>query len=164
MFHTHVKKMDVDCEDCWDDVFDACLSCGSTDFFADEREWQRICTSCGCTSAYEYTTFQKPCKPYFYKAENYFANSVIHAAVMKGAPIPADVQDHLKIMFAKSVSLFHRVKHNINRRNYPSYQYTLLRLCGYLGIDVRPFITLPKMKATMDLVVEHWPLIDPVHN
>lgn len=146
-----------------DDTYQTCTNCGANDFDVNEREWERICMQCGATSAYELFNPTPPFIPYYYKPENYFINNIIHNAVMKGAPIPQDKQEHLAVMFARSVYLFHQVKQTLGRRNYPSYQYTLLRLCGYLGIDVRPYITLPKMKATLDLVIEHWPFIDPTH-
>ena len=156
--------MDVYVDECFDDEFDACTNCGNTDFFDNERDWDRVCTSCGATSCCEYSAPRSKWIPYYYKAENYFVNSIIHAAILKGAPIPQDKQEHLGLMFTRSVHIFHQIKQNIGRRNYPSYQYTLLKLCENLGIDVRPYITLPKMKATLDLVIKHWPFIDPYNN
>lgn len=148
----------------YNDEIDACIHCGKTDFVADEREWERVCTNCGATSCYEYSQTEGAFIPYYYKPENYFIHGIIHNAVMRGAPITQEHQETLSIMFARSIQLFHQVKQHLGRRNYPSYQYTLLRLCRYIGIDVSKYVTLPKMQATLELVIEHWPYIDPVRN
>jgi hypothetical protein len=146
-----------------DDEFDACLDCGHTDFEAYERGWDRVCTNCGLTSAYEFYDEIKIPIPYYYKHENYFQNTIISNAIAKGAPI-SHFQDHLMKMFHKSLGLFFRVKTVIGRDNYPNYQYALLKLCESLNVDVRPFIKLPKMKKTLESVEKDWVYIDPSKN
>ena len=157
-------SFDDSCDDFGDDEYDTCVNCGSDDFEANERDWERVCMSCGMTSPFELFNFVKRTAPYHYRHENYFINGIIAKALAKGAPIPSDKQQHLAQMFSKSVEIFHTKKKMLKRRNYPSYQYALLRLCQYLGIDVSNYITLPKMKTTLQLVIEHWPEIDPVMN
>lgn len=149
---------------CFDDEQDMCVHCGHYDFFADDKEYVRVCTNCGATSCFEASNTEGKFIPYFYKPENYFINVVIHNAVMRGAPINQYHQERLVNMFARSVNLFHQVKGNLKRRNYPNYQYALLRLCRHIGVDVSKYVTLPKMQATLELVIEHWPYIDPTRN
>lgn len=167
MFHSRLQtifQMDVfDLGDNHDDEWDACVECGGTHFEANEREWERVCTSCGVTSAYELFNEVKVPIPYYYKHENYFQNTIIANALSKGAPI-AHIQAHLMLMFHKSLSLFFRVKHRIGRDNYPNYQYALFKLCSHLKVDVKPFIKLPKMKKTLEAVEKDWIFIDPCMN
>lgn len=143
-----------------DDEWDNCTGCGSDEFEANDREWERVCTNCGMTSAYELFNHTKPPPAYYYKHENYFQNTIIANAISKGAPI-LHIQEHLMLMFHRSLSLFHRVKREMKRDNYPNYQYALMQLCAHLHVDVRPYIKLPKMKKTLEAVKEDWPLIDP---
>ena len=147
----------------WDDEWETCLDCGGSDFIANEKEWERVCTSCGMTSAYELFNYVKIPAAYYYKHENYFQNTIIANAVGKGAPI-SHIQEHLMLMFHKSLGLFHRMKRTMNRNNYPNYQYALLKLCEHLKVDVKAFIKLPKMKKTLKGVEEDWILIDPCRN
>lgn len=147
----------------YDDEWDACVECGRTEFEANEREWVRVCMNCGLTSAYELFDEVKVPMAYYYKHENYFQNTIITNAIAKGAPI-SHIQDHLMKMFHKSLGLFFRVKTIIGRDNYPNYQYALLKLCESLNVDVRPYIKLPKMKKTLELVEKDWMYIDPCQN
>lgn len=143
-----------------DDEWDCCMNCGADAFEANDKDWERVCTSCGVTSAYELFNYVKIPPAYYYKHENYFQNTIIANAISKGAPI-LNIQEHLMQMFHRSLSLFHRVKKEMHRDNYPNYQYALLQLCAHLKVDVRPYIKLPKMKKTLEAVKEDWLLIDP---
>lgn len=146
-----------------DDEWDACVECGGNQFEANEREWERVCMSCGLTSAYELFNEVHIPIPYYYKHENYFQNTIINKALSKGAPI-SHIQEQLMLMFHKSLTLFFRVKHQIHRDNYPNYQYALLKLCQHLNVDVSAFIKLPKMKKTLKAVEQDWVFIDPCTN
>ncbi len=150
-------------EDDYDDEWEACVDCGGRNFEANEKEWERVCTNCGLTSAFELFNYEKAQPAYFYKHENYFQNTIIARAKSKGANIHK-IEDHLMLMFHKSLCLFHRIKHHIKRDNYPSYQYALLKLCEHLGHDVSKYVKLPKMKKTLEAVKEDWVLIDPCLN
>ena len=91
-------------------------------------------------------------------------NTVISNAIMKGAPINQQEMEHLIVMFKQSVRLFEQNKNKIGRRNYPSYQYTLLQLGYSMGKDLTRYIKLPKMKATLNRVIADWPHINPIHS
>jgi hypothetical protein len=147
----------------FDDEWDACENCGGVEFEANDREWERVCMDCGMTSCYEWFNYTKATPAYFYKHENYFQNTIIANAISKGAPLNV-IEEHLMLMFHKSLCLFHRVKRQIGRDNYPSYQYALLKLSEHLKVDVSPFIKLPKMKKTLEAVKRDWLLIDPCLN
>lgn len=149
--------------DVWDDEFDCCTNCGGQNLEANEREWERVCLSCGMTSCYEWFNPIRVPPAYYYKHENYFRNTIIGNALGKGAPITNIVED-LMLMFHKSLTLFHRAKQSIGRDNYPNYQYALYRLCLHLRIDVKAYIKLPKMKKTLDAVERDWESIDPCMN
>lgn len=149
--------------DVYDDEVDICLNCGSNHFEGNERDWERVCLQCGTTSCFEWFNPIKIAPDYFYKHENYFQNTIIQGAIGKGAMI-LHIEDHLMLMFHKSLCLFHRCKSQLQRDNYPSYQYALLQLCAYLGVDVLPFVRLPKMKKTMAAIVSDWKWIDPTTN
>jgi len=144
----------------YDDEWESCLECGSTDFSANHTEWERVCTNCGITSCYELFNYIPADIPYFYKHENYFRNTIINNAICKGAPI-ADIEEHLMQMFHKSLCLFHLCKRKMKRDNYPSYQYALLKLCAHLNRDVSTYIKLPKMKKTLEGAERDWLMIDP---
>lgn len=147
----------------YDDEWDVCENCGSNEFDANDKDWERVCMRCGMTSCYELFNYSKPPPTYFYKHENYFQNMIIGNAISKGANI-LHIKDHLMLMFHKSLCLFHRVKRDMQRDNYPSYQYALLRLCEHLSVDVSAYVKLPKMKKTMEAVKQDWLLIDPCLN
>lgn len=142
------------------DEWDQCTNCGCSEFDGNEREWERVCIGCGMTSAYELFSYEKPPIPYYYKHENYFQKTIIANAISKGAPI-GNIQEHLMIMFTKSLQLFFQKKKEHGRDNYPNYQYALYMLCRHLGVDILPFIKLPKMKKTLEAVKEDWLAIDP---
>lgn len=147
----------------YDDEWDMCDNCGSREFEANDREWERVCLDCGTTSSYELFNHVKRPPAYFYKHENYFQNTILANALSKGARIEG-IQDHLMLMFHKSLCLFHRVKKDMGRDNYPSYQYALLKLCEHLNVDVSRYIKLPKMKKTLEAVKKDWESIDPCQN
>lgn len=147
----------------YDDDWDACTHCGGQDFEANSREWERVCTSCGATSCYELFNHVAIPPSYFYKHENYFQNTIINRAISNGANIRG-IEEHLMLMFHKSLRLFHDVKRRIGRDNYPSYQYALLKMCEHLKIDVSTYIKLPKMKKTIEAVKRDWVFIDPCSN
>lgn len=149
--------------DVYDDEWDACTSCGGTDFTTDDHVWERICTSCGITSCYEIYHEERIPPPYYYKHDLYFRKSIVHKAIDKGAPL-AHVEDHLVQMFHRSLMLFHRHRKLMKRDNYPSYTYTLVMLCNHLGIDVLPYVKLPKMSSVLDRVKHDWQYIDPTIN
>jgi hypothetical protein len=146
------------CDLDYDDEWDACDNCGGVNFEANDREWERVCTNCGVTSSYELFNFVPPPPQYFYKHENYFQNTIIRNAMSKGANI-ACIQENLMLMFHKSLCLFHRCKSKLNRMNYPSYQYALLKLCEHLKMDVSQYVRLPKMKKTLEAVKQDWEMI-----
>ena len=149
--------------DYYDDTWEACGECGSTSFEANERDWERVCTNCGVTSAYELFNYVAVPKAYYYKHQNYFQNTILKNAINKGAPI-LNIQDELINMFQKSLDNFFRKQSMVGRTNYPSYNYALYQLCLVKGINILPYISLPKMKKTMLAVKQDWIEIDPSTN
>lgn len=163
MFHRRITTLfPMFWEDACNDDWDMC-ECGATHFEANEKEGERVCTSCGVVSAIEFFQPTEKIIPYYYKHASYFQNTIIANALSKGAPI-TNIQDHLMAMFHKSLTLFFRSRQVTRRDNYPNYQYALWKLCGHLNVDVKPYIKLPKMRKTLEAVEKDWLLIDPCFN
>lgn len=89
-------------------------------------------------------------------------NTIITNAVKSGANLNQQDMHRLNTMFCESVRLFDKCKQQLGRKNYPSYQYALLQLAKSINIDLSAHIKLPKMKSTLQRVIEDWPAINPV--
>ena len=147
-----------------DEQYDACVECGCEDFYTDECMWERSCTSCGLTSCIEWSMYESPMDRKYYKKDAYMFNTVISNAIKLGAPINQQDMETLIIMFKESVRMFNQVKSKMNRKNYPSYQYTLLQLGYSMGKDLTPYVKLPKLRSTLDKVKQDWHFINPLHH
>lgn len=144
-----------------DPRYDQCTDCGGEDFVLHFSEWERTCSSCGLVSCIEFSIFESPVVTKTYKKHTYFRSTVINNAIKAGAPINGQEAETLSGMFERSVSLFHENKEHIKRNNFPSSQFVLLKLGEILGKDLRPWVKLPKLKATLQKVEQDWVFLDP---
>lgn len=144
-----------------DPRYDQCEDCGGESFVLHFNEWERTCESCGLVSAIEFSLIDPPIEKKHYQKQTYFKNTIVHQAILKGAPISGEEAEVLVGMFERSVSLFHENKHKMKRQNYPSSQFVLFKLGEILGKDLKPWCKLPKLKATLAKVEEDWVYINP---
>lgn len=137
-----------------------CADCGSSRVVYDCAVSEFICTSCGVCQFTDCEFLPNLHKPSNYKRDTYFM-TLIQNAQHKGAPITSDTVESLCALFHQSARLFQEHKQEMGRQNYPYLSYALFQLGMHLGLDLRPFIKLPKMKSTLAAAERDWALLDP---
>lgn len=141
--------------------FDICENCGGTEFALHHLEWERVCRDCGVVSPIELSLYDPPHVTKTYSRPSYFKNTIIANLVKKGAPIKNDDAERLGFMFERSQALFRENKEYLQRKNYPSAQFVVWKLALAIGIDLAPWVKLPKLKATLSKVEQDWEYLDP---
>jgi len=144
-----------------DPRFDFCPSCKGSDFALHHLEWERVCRDCGVVSPIELSLYDPPMETKQYSRPSYFRNTIIANLIKKGAPINNEEAEKLVCMFERSQALFRENKDNLQRKNYPSAQFVVWKLGLAIGIDLSPWVKLPKLKATLSKVEVDWPYLDP---
>lgn len=141
--------------------FDICTECGGIDFALHHLEWERVCEDCGVVSPIELSLYDPPMERKTYSRPSYFKNTILANLVKKGAPINNEDSERLSCMFERSQALFKENKDYLQRKNYPSAQYVVWKLGLNIGLNLRPYVKLPKLKATLDKVEIDWKYLDP---
>lgn len=133
-----------------------CYYCRSSSFVYEERLWDRICTDCGSTSAYEIpdTKLDPYQRVRTYNRKTYFT-VVMSRAILHGTKINHLDQGWLEAKFVLLVKRFNEIKAEMGYKSFPSYVVIFSKLCAIRGIEVVG-LKKPKLKQTVMRVEKVW--------
>lgn len=146
-----------------DERFDICINCYGNDFALHHLEWERVCRHCGFVSPIELSLYNEDDEKKCYSRESYFKNIVLHKIVKKGAPLTNFEMEQMATAYGRSVSLFQQTKDVMGRSSFPSACFVAWKLGLNMGKDLKEWIKLPKLKATLVKLEKDWELINPIN-
>lgn len=138
-------------------AMDCCPLCGLTDFALDEIRWERSCTSCGCVGPLSWSLpVMYAQKPSTYSRNAYFSSRAVAGAILKGAGLDRHQMEVAAKLHAQCVESFYRTQHLHGRKSFIHSGFVLSKIGQHMGIDLLPFIRLPKLKKTCERLQSDW--------
>jgi len=138
-----------------------CLECGSCEIVFDPREYQSCCANCGVVGAYErWDVMDTYIKPKTYFKHNYFTNSILPKAMVKGFKVGRETMFEMERLYKECVRRFYETKEIHKRKYMINSTFTFVKICEFMNMDVRPFVALPK-KDTVLKLERDWLVMKP---